>query len=158
MKKIIAAVLFAGCANVAVADPDVGCGLGSMIWAGQQGMLPKILAATTNGIYGNQTFGITFGTLGCSRDGVVTSKARLGMFTGSNLDRLARDMSVGEGEALNVLAELMGVEAADKATFFQATKTNFDRIFAAENETAGQMLSSLQQVMAEDSVLVVYSA
>ena len=39
-----------------------GCGLGSMAFGDQPGGI-QILAATTNGILGNQTFGITFGTL-----------------------------------------------------------------------------------------------
>ena len=30
-----------------------------------KGVVPKILAATTNGIFTNQLLGITFGTLGC---------------------------------------------------------------------------------------------
>ena len=106
MKKILAIALLATTSS-AFADNDVGCGLGTMVWAGQSGVAPKILAATTNGTSGNQTFGITSGTLGCQADGVITSKARLSMFMGTNSERLARDMSVGQGEALNVLADLM---------------------------------------------------
>ena len=59
MKKFVAIALLACGSSVALADQDVGCGLGSMLWAGQSGLVPKILAATTNGTFGNQTFGIT---------------------------------------------------------------------------------------------------
>lgn len=157
MKKLLAIALLATTANVATADQDIGCGLGSMIMAGQSGPIFKALGATTNGTFGNQTFGITTGTLGCQSAGAITSRARLGMFTGSNLDRLARDMSVGQGETLNVLADLMGVRDADKAHFFQATRTNFGKIFAPENETAGEILAALEKVMAEDATLATYA-
>lgn len=156
MKKLLAiAVLTAG-ANVAMADQDIGCGLGSMIFAGQSGPVFKVLGATTNGISGNQTFGITTGTLGCQTQGTITSRARLSMFTGSNLENLARDMSVGRGESLNVLADLMGIKSADKGRFFQASKSNFGKIFAPQNNSAGQILAALEQVMSQDEVLASY--
>ena len=158
MKKLLAIAVLSTSASVALADQDIGCGLGTMIMAGQSGPIFKVLGATTNGTSGNQTFGITTGTLGCQTNGAITSKARLSMFTGSNVDNLARDMSVGRGESLNVLADLMGVKDADKAHFFQATKTNFGKIFAPQNETAGQILAALEQVMTQDSVLAGYVA
>ncbi len=156
MKKLLAvAVLVAG-TNVAMADQDTGCGLGTMIFAGKTGPVFKSLAITTNGTSGNQTFGITTGTLGCQADGAISSRARISMFTGSNMDSLARDMSVGRGESLNVLADLMGVKDADKAHFFQATKTNFSTIFSQENADAGQVLAALEQIMSQDAVLATY--
>ncbi len=156
MKKFLAVALLAGASSMSYADPDAGCGLGSALWAGQSGLLPKVLAATTNGIFGNQTFGISTGTLGCSHNGTVSSSVRLTMFTGSNIEKLARDMSVGQGETLNVMADLMGVQAQDKAAFFQATRANFGTIFAPQNETAGQVLTSLNQVLSQDATLSAY--
>lgn len=156
MKKILAAALLAGMSSVAMADGDVGCGAGTILWAGQSGVIPKILAATTNGSFGNQTFGITTGTLGCQAGGVISSRVRLSMYTGSNIEKLARDMSVGQGESLNVLADLMGVQSQDKPAFFQATRSHFGEIFAPQNQTAGQVLNSLQDVMARDAQLAGY--
>ena len=156
MKKLLAVAVLSTSASVAMADQDIGCGLGTMIMAGQSGPIFKVLGATTNGTFGNQTFGITTGTLGCQSSGAITSRARLGMFTGSNIDNLARDMSVGRGETLNVLADLMGVPEAQKDHFFQTTKTNFGKIFAPQNETAGQILAALEQVMSQDATLVAY--
>ena len=157
MKKLIAMALLAS-SSLAMADQDAGCGLGTILFAGKSGVAPKVLAATTNGSYGNQTFGITSGTLGCHSDGVVSSRARLSMFMSTNSERLARDMSVGHGESLNVLANLMGVKEQDKSLFFQTAQANFSTIFAADNQTAGQALAALQQVMAKDSVLAAYIA
>ena len=153
LKKIaVAAVLVMG-SSVAMADPDVGCGVGSTIWEGQSGKIAKILAGTTNGIFTNQFLGITFGTLGCGGNGKVT--AQVVTFTNENAEVLARDMAVGEGESLNVLAELMNIQSTDKARFFEVTKANFAQIYAADHNSA-QVLASLQQVMANDAVLKAY--
>lgn len=153
LKKIaVAAVLVMG-SSVAMADPDVGCGVGSTIWEGQSGKIAKILAGTTNGIFTNQFLGITFGTLGCGGNGKVT--AQVVTFTNENAEVLARDMAVGQGESLNVLAELMNIQSTDKARFFEVTKANFSQIYAADHNSA-QVLVSLQQVMANDAVLKAY--
>ena len=153
LKKIaVAAVLVMG-SSVAMADPDVGCGVGSTIWEGQSGKIAKILAGTTNGIFTNQFLGITFGTLGCGGNGKVT--AQVVTFTNENAEVLARDMAVGQGESLNVLAELMNIQSTDKARFFEVTKANFSQIYAADHNSA-QDLASLQQVMANDAVLKAY--
>ena len=150
-------MLLAG-SSVAMADQDVGCGLGSVLFAGKSGIAPKVLAATTNGSYGNQTFGITSGTLGCQADGVISSRARLSMFMGTNSERLARDMSDGHGESLNVLADLMGVKEQDKALFFHTAQANFSTIFADVNKTTGQIIAALQHVMAQDAILATYTS
>jgi hypothetical protein len=157
MKKLLAIALLAGTAGVAMADDSAGCGLGSMIWEGHSGPIFKLFAVTTNHSSGNQTFGITTGTLGCETNGAVTSRAKLSMYTGSNTESLARDMSVGHGESLNVLADLMGIKQQDKAHFFSVTKANFGRIFAPQNQSTGQILASLHQVMTEDSTLAAYA-
>ena len=156
MKKLLVIALLAS-SSMAMADDDAGCGLGSILFEGKSGAAPKILAATTNGTYGNQTFGITSGTLGCQSDGVISSRARLSMFMGTNSERLARDMSVGKGETLEVLANLLNIKAEDKAAFFQVSQTNFGKIFAPQNQTAGDVLAALQQVMKQDSKLAVYA-
>ena len=153
-KKIACVAVLALGSNAAFADRDAGCGIGSQVWAGQVGKLPKLLAATTNGIFANQLFGITFGTLGCSGTGKVT--AQVVTFTHENAENLARDMAVGEGESLNVLAELLNIQTQDKAHFFAVTKQNFANIYTAEQQTSIEVLFSLQQVMANDAVLKAY--
>ncbi|MFW2078864.1 DUF3015 family protein [Acinetobacter sp. ULE_I010] len=154
LKKIVLAAVLAAGSSVAMADPDVGCGVGSQVWAGQSGKIPKILAATTNGIFTNQLLGITFGTLGCSGNGKVT--AQVVTFTNENTESLARDMAVGQGESLNVLASLLNVKDADKAHFFAVAKSNFSHIYSTNNQNSLQVLASLQEVMAKDTVLKAY--
>ncbi|MDY6978314.1 MAG: DUF3015 domain-containing protein [Pseudomonadota bacterium] len=159
MKKLITAsflsVMAMSSANAA--PNNVGCGLGSMVFEGKSGIPEQVLAATTNGTFGNQTFGISSGTLGCAKDGVVQKYAAAEAFTGANMEKLARDMSVGQGEALETMAELMGIAEEHKASFFQASKDNFSTIFASENVTSEEVLTSLNKVMASDQVLSQYA-
>ncbi|MDR2248388.1 DUF3015 family protein [Acinetobacter sp. XH1741] len=154
LKKLALAALLAAGSSVAMADSDVGCGVGTQVWAGQKGVVPKILAATTNGIFTNQLLGITFGTLGCRQGGTVT--AQVVTFTNENAESLARDMAVGQGESLNVLAELMQIKPQDKDRFFKISKANFGEIYSANNQNTLQVLASLQNVMAKDEVLKAY--
>ena len=137
-------------------DPDIGCGWGTQAFRGNSGVLYKVIAATTNGSFGNQTFGISSGTAGCGRGGVIKADAQLNMYAGSNLDALARDMAAGQGESLDALAQLMKIDASDRAAFFQLTKTHFGELFPSSQATAGDMLSSLTDLMAEDAALSKY--
>ena len=83
-RLVIAALVLAAAAAHADADVTVsgtkstygtaGCGLGSMIFGDQKGAI-QILAATTNSIFGTQTFGITTGTSNCGEAVICTAKA-----------------------------------------------------------------------------------
>ena len=65
-------------------------------------------------------------------------------------------MAVGQGESLNVLAELLNIQSQDKARFFAVSKQNFAEIYSAQNQDSLQVLASLQAVMAQDDVLKAY--
>jgi hypothetical protein len=144
-------------AGTALADRDIGCGWGTMLWEGQEGVPQKVLGATTNGSFGNQTFGISSGTAGCKREGIIKVEAQTRMFVAANVDRLARDMAMGQGESLDTLAHLMGIDSADQPHFFQLTKSHFGEIFSADDITAAQMLTNLNQVLAADPQLARYT-
>lgn len=143
---------------MAAGENNVGsCGWGSKVFEGQSGIFPQVFAATTNGSTGNQTFGVTSGTSGCTQDGVVKSTWKTAMFIDGNREKLAHDMSSGSGESLESLAKLIGVQDQHKAAFFQATKENFAKIFSSDNATTDQVLVSLKQVLASDRALAQYS-
>lgn len=158
MKRALIAGLLLSPLGTAMAAPpnSVGCGLGSQVFDGQSGIVPQVLAVTTNGTVGNQTFGISTGTLGCDPEGTVVASARVPMFVGANMDNLAHDMAVGQGESLESLATLMNISDADKAAFYQVTKSNYGRIFSAANVTSGDMLASLYDVMRANGQLAQY--
>jgi hypothetical protein len=133
------------------------CGWGSKLFDGQSGMAPQILGATTNGTFGNQTFGITSGTSGCTQDGTVRSTWKTAMFIDGNKERLARDMSVGSGETLDSLAHLLGIEAQDRAAFARVARDNMQRIFPSENARTEEVVSALREVLGADAQLARYT-
>jgi hypothetical protein len=160
MKKILVAVAIAAvlpASAMAAGENNIGsCGWGSKLFDGQQGIAPQVLGATTNGTFGNQTFGITFGTSGCSQDGAVKSSWKTALFIDGNRDMLARDMSVGSGETLDSLAHLMGVESQDRAAFNRAAKENMAKIFATDKTP--EIMANLRQVLGSDAQLARYTA
>ncbi len=149
--SISGGVAFAG-------DPDVGCGWGTLSFRGQSGVVYKLMAATTNVSLGSQTFGISSGTAGCGRGGVIRADARLQHYAGANIDKLAGDMAAGQGESLDTLAQLIGVSATDRPAFFRLAKDNFALLFPSDDVTAGQMLDTLQHLMAADHQLAKYAS
>jgi len=157
-RLLIAALLLLSPFGIAMAAPNnVGCGLGTTIFEGQSGVGPQVLAVTTNGTLGNQTFGISSGTLGCSEDGVVASPMKMSMFLDNNLDKLAHDMAMGKGETLDSLASLIGVDSAHKSAFFAATKEHFAEIIPSEHASSQDVVAALNRVLAKDSALAQYA-
>lgn len=153
MKKLIAGALLMGASTLAFAQP--GCGVGSMIWKGQSGIAPHVLAATTNGTLGNQTFGMTTGTLGCQTNQSVQSMA---MYMDSNIDKVARDMSRGNGENLDTLAVLLGVDEADRDSFRKVLQDNFATIFPSSETTSGEAVDAIVALLESDQTLSKYVA
>jgi hypothetical protein len=142
---------------VASADNVGGCGLGSKLFSGQKGMFPQVLAVTTNGSFGNQTFGISSGTSGCTKDGVVTSAWASNAFIDSNMNRLALDMSRGEGESLQSLGSLMEIAPVDQVAFNTTSKNNFNKIFSSPSTTSADAIAALRNVLASDERLAKYA-
>lgn len=158
MKRILAVVVFASVVpSLALADSVGGCGWGSKLFDGQKGVFPQILAVTTNGTSGNQTFGISSGTSGCTQSGVVTSAWKTAAFIDANMPKLAMDMSRGQGESMDSLASLVGVPAADRIVFNSTLQANFGRIFASTDVTSTDVTSNIKSVLAENSALSAYS-
>jgi hypothetical protein len=156
MKKIIGtAILIAASTNAyAVAPGGGGCGWGNLLFDGQSGPAPHILAVTTNGTSGNNTFGMTTGTNGCQTDGALSYGGK-SLFAGI-MNEFSEDVAAGQGEALNAVAVMMGVQAEDRDTFAQVTHENFNVLFPSENVTAEEVMTSLQAVMKADARLAKY--
>ncbi|WP_273207300.1 DUF3015 domain-containing protein [Marinobacter subterrani] len=153
MKKLIAGAILLGASSMAFAQP--GCGVGAMIWEGQSGIAPHVLAATTNGSFGNQTLGMTTGTLGCQTNEPVQSMA---MYMNNNIDKVARDMSRGAGENLDTLAVLLGVDEADRDTFRKVLHDNFASIFPSSDTTSGEAVDAIVALMEKNESLRKYVA
>ena len=89
-----------------------GCGLGSIVFGDRPGMV-QIFAATSNGIYGNQTFAISSGTSNCGESGRM---AQVEQFIDVNKVALEKEVVRGQGEALSSLSNLMGCQNSDFTT------------------------------------------
>ncbi|MBI5232857.1 MAG: DUF3015 family protein [Deltaproteobacteria bacterium] len=129
---------------------NVGCGLGEVALEGaDETLMVQVLAATTNGTFGNQTFGITSGTSNCKQPTRVVSSERLNEFVAGNMDTLAKDMARGQGEALSTLAELMAVSHENRAEFYATLQANFSKVFTSESVESADVI---------DNIAAVYSA
>lgn len=157
MRKMLAVATILAAPLAFAGNNNVGCGVGTIIFNGQTGVAPQVLAVTTNGTFGNQTFGISSGTLGCSRHGVIAPPVRISMFVGANMDRLARNMSVGHGQSLNALADLIGIKNDQKVAFFRLTQQHFAEIVPTSNITAKQMITNLSAVMSTTPQFAPYA-
>jgi Protein of unknown function (DUF3015) len=159
MRKILIAFVISAVPAFAFAQQNnIGsCGWGSKLFDGQGGVVPQSLGATTNYTFGNQTFGITSGTSGCTQDGVVKSTWKTAMFIDGNKDRLARDMSIGNGETLDSLAHLIGVRQEDRATFGRVMQANVSVIFPS-GSTTNDSVVALRQVLRSEHELAQYAA
>ena len=136
------------------AETGPGCGWGSMLMDGQEGVASNVLAATTNGTFGNQTFGMTTGTAGC--DSSQTIQRAAADFLDDNMEKVARDMSIGQGESLDTLANLMGIQEQDKGKFFSVTHDNFSTIFSSDSVSSVKVMASIQEVMKKEATLSQY--
>lgn len=124
-----------------------GCGLGSMAFGAQPGAI-QILAATTNGILGNQTFGITFGTSNCG-PGLLAQGTR--NFVEANREALAKDVARGEGEAIGALTWING--CADSRAVGVALQARFGAIFPSERASDEDVTSAILDTLRGDPSL-----
>ena len=152
MKKIFAAIVVLSIMAIPVGSVsaqqfNTGCGLGSVVLEGRDGLVFQVLAVTTNGTFGNQTFGITFGTLNCDRPETFVNLEQSEIFIANNMDSLAGDIARGHGEYLNTLAVLMGVPETHRGDFYSKLQQNFGTIYSASDVTSAQVLSGIQAIM-----------
>lgn len=146
MKKVLVSVIAVAAlstAGFATVNNQTGCGLGSQIIKDDSSALMLALQATTNGIFGNQTFGITSGTSGCKRAQIVMNE-RAAEFVASNMDQLSREIAIGQGESVETLAELLNVN--DKAAFASALQANYNAIYANEKADMATVLDNVATI------------
>lgn len=145
MKKlfIIAAVALISTSSFAAKYGAAGCGLGSMVFEGDQTWWKQVLAATTNGTSGTQTFGITFGTSNCDAPSplkITTAQA----FVEANRVALANDIARGNGETIVGLSKVYG--CSDAAVFAKALKSNYSSIFSSTEASSTEITHNINSV------------
>jgi hypothetical protein len=103
--------------------------------------LAQVVAVTINGISGNQTFGITSGSVGCSKPAKLALNDQAQKFVADNMDALAIDVAAGEGENLDTFLSLVKVE--DKAVASAKLKQDFAKIYSSSDVTSAQVIDNI---------------
>ncbi|MDD0854299.1 DUF3015 family protein [Halobacteriovorax sp. GB3] len=141
MKKMLAltaGIMMSG--SVMAAHGPAGCGLGSILFKGKDGLVFNVLAATFNGTSGNQTFGMSTGTLGC--EDAKTATVAAVSFIDNNKVALSNDIARGEGQTLDAYLTLIKADTANK----MALKKNFSKIFV-KGHTSQEIHSAISNVI-----------
>lgn len=158
--KSLVIVLIAALCSVSFAKTDkkmsgernygmAGCGLGSMLMGKDGG---QIFAATTNGTSGNQTFGISTGTLNCTSDAKTAMADKMDKFIVANRSAITSDIARGNGETITSLTEMMGCKANPEQVG-QVLQKNYQTIFSSENTVINRITDSIIQSVSDDSAL-----
>ena len=146
-KTVLLTVLLGS--SVAMAN-DAGCGLGSLVIK-QNTKVMQVLAATTNGTFGSQTFGITFGTSNCSANGLVQNDKQIQYFVEVNQAELTREMAQGHGEKMTTLAALNGCSTEAQINAFNSkAQASFKTIVPASKITAVDFVSNMKSSAVAD--------
>lgn len=136
---LVGAALFAS-STYAANTGMAGCGLGSMAFGNDNGKI-QILAATTNGTFGSQTFGITSGTSNCVEGGATASA----MYIAVNQESLKKDIARGEGETLNGLSQVL--KCSDSTKFGNALQKNYTSIFTSKNVNSAEVSTNIHNLI-----------
>ncbi|OGT99184.1 MAG: hypothetical protein A2079_06290 [Geobacteraceae bacterium GWC2_48_7] len=152
-KRILAAfalVLVASTSFAATARQNTGCGLGTILWENKadSSSLFQAFQATTNGTFGNQTFGISSGTLDCGQPARFVQNEQLKEFVVANMDNLAKDIAVGRGESLDTLTELLQVPAEQKSEFAAVLQSSFSQVFTHDKIAYAELMDNVAAVTA----------
>ena len=149
---LLGAVLGLGLmAAPALADNDVGCGIGTKFMEGKEGLGAHVLASCTN-VYTLQSVSLTFNLFGCDSTGAVTADAGLRKFAASHIDQLARDVARGEGEALAAFAHLLRVPSAQHGTFGSFAQRHFVELFPHQSVDSNEMIDAFYRLLDEHAV------
>ena len=140
---LAAAMMTASAPANAAPYGSAGCGLGSLIFEPGTGFT-QVFAATTNGLFGTQTFGITSGTSNCAGGSGGSASAKA--FVETNRVALAKDIARGQGETIEGLAKLAGCAAP--AAVGSSLQRRFDQIFsnvaASDSEVSDNVIEALR--------------
>ena len=148
MKKLFGALIvcssLALTSNAGAVDSTGGCGLGSMAWRGQSGIIPQSLAIITNGLSSN-TIGVTLGTSGCDPNGRVTGgTGRMTLaFLQDNMEQFAMDAAAGKGETIDTLAGILDVDSEKLGKNIQQ---NFAYIFPNDNVEVAEVTIKVMDI------------
>jgi Protein of unknown function (DUF3015) len=110
-----------------------GCGLGSVLFGESESRGGQILAATTNGVYSNNTFGMSSGTSNCVPEKAAHAaevKKNMDLFIAANREALANDVVKSNGDTLTAMSEIIGCK--DSAYLGAKLQSRYETIFKSK--------------------------
>jgi hypothetical protein len=146
MKKLLVVLSVSLMASSAFAAKygSAGCGLGSMIFEGDQTWWKQVVAATTNAT-GVQTIGISLGTSNCDSPAPLKI-SQTEAYIEANKVALANDIARGNGETIVGLSKVYGCD--NSANFGKALKSNYSTIFSSANATSTEITHNINSIAA----------
>lgn len=145
MKKIfvaVAALVLMSNSAFAAKYGSGGCGLGSMIFEGDQTWWKQVLASTTN-FTGLQSVAITLGTSNCDSPAPL-KVGQAEAYVEANKVALANDIARGNGETIVGLSKVYG--CSNYPEFGQALKSNYGAIFPSANPSTKEITHGINSV------------
>ena len=144
MKKLFVIAMIALMSSTAFAAKygSAGCGLGSMVFEGDQTWWKQVLAATTNGT-GFQTIAISLGTSNCDSPAPL-KVGQAEAYVEANKVALANDIARGNGETIVGLSKVYG--CANSMEFGQALKANYAAIFPKTDARSSEITHNINTV------------
>lgn len=155
MRSFIGAVtavvlLSSGAAMAKEGYGAAGCGLGAVLIGDQPGFV-QVFAATLNGCFASQTFGITTGTLNCGAAATEELSQRTKVYVEANREVLAKDISRGQGETIADLAAMAG--CGNSEAVGATLQSNFQVIFPSADASSEHVTQSLLETLKANPTL-----
>jgi hypothetical protein len=154
VELFLVSALAIACAQSGIAtatpNPDngPGYGLGKLAWSDYKhpkNIAPQVMMATTNGTVGSQTFGISFGTSGCTNDGQVMAARKSDMFVASTFESLSEDTARGQGEHPTSLATMMGLPVEHQSAFFSLAQDQYRTLMERGEVSPLAVIKAIQE-------------
>ncbi len=141
MKKILGILAGLAIGTCAFASKNVGPGIGGILCGGQNGLFWDVLGISINDtFFPTQLGAVTFGTSGASSWSRIVY-APTEKFIEENLDFVAADIAMGQGEYLDTIANML--EVADVDTFKANARANFEVLFPTAEVSAAEVTQGL---------------
>lgn len=136
--------LFLSSASALAADSSSGCGAGWYLFK-ENSLVSSTLRGTTNALFFNNTFGMTFGTSNCSKHSIVQNEKEQIYYSEANREQLAIEMAQGSGEYVETYARVMGCSEDVIPEFVNTARRQYSEIMPSSATSAGEMLQNVKK-------------
>lgn len=132
------------------ADGSSGCGVGWYVTQ-KNSLVSSFIRSLTNATFLNSV-SMTFGSSNCQKHDLVKNDKLQQHYAEANLDQLAVEMAVGDGEYLRGFAFVLGCSDAAYGDFSSLTQSKYAEIFGGEVDAAKLLERVKTEMKASPSV------